>query len=308
MPDQAQGLRELAAKSDPAVESASGGTEVNRRSSVSSPHLSPYAVVDASTRTGLTPAPAHRIVLIGPARSGKTSVAAALAVALRARGARVVALDGSPLSPDLHYALQARTRPGIAGLLSGTTTVRSALSPGLGGVRVLALERELANLGAQPSPDRLRLAHALDSVGDQCDFMVLDTAGDITPASRPLVMAADLAVAVADPSRSSILSACAIVRLALHLTSGLRVWCLINRVRSSRESCAVDSILSRFADPLQGRVRNAGTIADVAGPRFGWSLVESAVRADLRTNFDRLAQDVLTDRAIYPRSPASPGC
>jgi capsular exopolysaccharide synthesis family protein len=106
--------------------------------------------------------------------SGRTTVAANLAISLSRDGARVLLIDSDLRTPNLHSHFGLENRAGLAEILQGSATVENVVQP-------TGVEGLLLITAGQPPVNPVRLFHGealdqfVDTVSKGADFIVFDS-------------------------------------------------------------------------------------------------------------------------------------
>ncbi|MBC7833695.1 MAG: P-loop NTPase, partial [Phycisphaerales bacterium] len=250
--DQAAGLRSLV-------------------SSLQSAPAPPFAVPSSSVRNNASTASVGRAKLItiasGKGGVGKTNIAVNLAIALAARGHRIVLLDADlgTANADVLCGLTPRARINLAQLDARALASLAIDAPG----NFKLIPGSCGIPAATPGPDQLTslitaihgAAHALSA-----GTLIVDAAAGIGDEVRALVSAADLALIVTTPEPTALADAYSLIKsialgdkgASLFINSSL----IVNQARSASEAGAIHTRLSSVCERFLGKpLPYAGWIA-----------------------------------------------
>lgn len=248
--------------------------------------------------------------------TGKTTCTVNLAAALGERGARVLVLDLDPQGgacdglgvlhapdpgKDLRDVVDGKAPPGVLGRLVTRTSVAGVsvipASPRLEGL-------SMADVGGVGRARVQHLRKALDALVAEAawDFVVLDTAPTIGPASLAALAAATEALVPLNPSPAALPGLQtvreAIKRIRASANPGLALrGVLLCRVRRTR---LAGEIAMRLRSALPGLVFDTTIRESVrVEEAHGWCrpVLESAPRAPISADFRALAAEVLARRS-----------
>lgn len=132
---------------------------------------------------------------------GKTQVAVNLSVAMADRGLRVLLIDGDLALSNADLLLDVRPTAGLVDVGAGRASIEAALTPSAYGVTLLtgAHGEVVGSLG---DAEKLALLGALDSLGEQFDAVLVDTASGLSSDGLFFAGAAEevLVVTTAEPT------------------------------------------------------------------------------------------------------------
>lgn len=140
-------------------------------------------------------------VVGGSGGVGKTTTVVNLGVALQQAGYDTVVVDGDLAMADLGYRLELDCGQGIHGVLAGDTEIRTSITRGPEGLRVLAGGRDLDAFAAA---DPERLPKTLELLSVAFDVVLVDTGPGIDRESMIAQRAADGAILVTRPGDISV--------------------------------------------------------------------------------------------------------
>ncbi len=232
MRDQAQGLRELAARRR-APDLAAGGAGPRRVLAVTS----------------------------GKGGVGKTSVVANLGTALSLRGQRVTVLDADFGLANLDILLNLSPTRNLSHLLRGEAEAREIVLQAAPGFRVLPGASGVGALADLDPEQRQALLAALAPLTDGEDFLLIDTAAGIGRNVVDLCRAAGEILLVTNPEPTSLTDAYGLIKVLWGGEPRCAVLLLVNSVANPQQGSAVhaklDQVVQRF---LGGHIGYAGHI------------------------------------------------
>ncbi|MEO1481658.1 MAG: MinD/ParA family protein [Myxococcota bacterium] len=194
--------------------------------------------------------PATRVIAVtsGKGGVGKTSVVSNLSLVFAQLGRKVLTIDGDLGLANLDIALGVQTRGNVLEVLEGTRQIRDVLCYANDSVALLPAcsgRYDLANLS---DAERYGLFSAIDSLEDDFDLALIDTAAGIGSNAVAFAAAAQSVVVVATPDPTSLADAYATVKV-LNQRHGLkRVRLIANMVRNPVEAEEVHKRLSSLVD------------------------------------------------------------
>lgn len=218
---------------------------------------------------------------------GKSNVAVNLAVALGAKGRRVVLLDADLGLANVDVLLGLKPRRTIEDVLAGRCTLREVLVPGPNGIQVVPASSGTQRMAELKTAEQGGLIQAFSELGDQCDVLIVDTAAGLASTVTNFLVASQHVVVVVCDEPASITDAYALIKL-LHQQYRIQQFqVLANMVR----------------DPADGRqlfdklAKVSGRFLDVALTYAGAIPFDDNVRRAVKR------QRAVTDQ--YPSSKAS---
>lgn len=194
--------------------------------------------------------PATRVIAVtsGKGGVGKTSITANLALIFGELGRKVLTIDGDLGLANLDIALGLQTRGNVMDVLDGTRTINEVLSYANDSVAVLPAcsgRYELANLA---DADRYGLFSAIDSLEDNFDLALIDTAAGIGSNAVAFSGAAQSVLLVATPDPTSLADAYACVKVLSQRHGIKRVRLIANMVRNPSEAEEIHRKIATLVD------------------------------------------------------------
>ena len=192
---------------------------------------------------------------------GKSSLALNTGLALARRSRRVVLVDGDLGLASLTVMLGLAVRWDVRDVIAGRRALRDIVLRGPHGLRIVPAGSgiaELANLDAGPRGDLLA---ELATLGDDADFVLIDTGAGINETVCDLVLASDEAIVVTRPEPTALADAYALIKVIVQSHPAYPFHVLVNMVRDEAQGRqvfdAISEILFRF---LQYRPGDAGAV------------------------------------------------
>lgn len=251
-----------------------------------SPETSVGSVIPIRTATAPI-APTVIAVTSGKGGVGKTNISVNLAVALGARGARVLAIDADLGLANMDIVMGLAPTYTTAELVRGDADIEDVLVRGPQNVWLLpgaSGQYDLANLS---DVHRRELFAAVDTLEDRFDVVVVDTGAGVGSNSIGFASAAKDIVVVVTPEPTSVADAYGMLKVLCTRCGVRRVKVLTNLVSGAKEG---EQVFRRLAN-LSGRFLSIGLEHIGSVPR------DPAVgRAVMR------GEPVL---CAYPKAPAS---
>ncbi|MBX2810269.1 MAG: P-loop NTPase [Myxococcales bacterium] len=204
-----------------------------------------------------------RIISItsGKGGVGKTAISANLGIKLSERGWRTALLDCDFGLANLALNMGLEPKRTLRDVVEGPCSVADALTPGPGGVQVLAGCSGIPALASLDYDKLSELALGFDELEAHFDFLILDNAAGLAPPVLSVSAAADETMLVFTPDPSSMMDAYASAKLLFQMKPGAQVSCVVNNVAAPDEAKVLFTKLHTIVqDFLQERVRYAGCI------------------------------------------------
>lgn len=183
---------------------------------------------------------------------GKSNVAINTAVALAARGKRVVVLDGDLGLANIDVLLGIRATHNMSDVLEGVCSLSDILVEGPGGIKVIPASSgtpHMANLGEQ---QHAGIIHAFSQLEEDLDVLIVDTAAGISRTVVSFVRACQEAMVVVCDEPTSITDAYALIKVINQDSQINRFRVVPNMVRSEKEGerlfQKLSSVTERFLD------------------------------------------------------------
>lgn len=226
-------------------------------------------------------------VTSGKGGVGKTSVVVNLAVALARLRQRVAILDADFGLGNVDVLLGLTPESHLGHLLAGEKDVRQIAVTGPLGVQIIPASSGLRELTALTPVQWRRLLAALDTIGSELDFLLIDTAAGISSNVVDLLTRSDAVLLVTSLEPTAIVDAYALVKVLTGCERQKEIRVLVNGARDASEAELVFRQLDMAADRFLGRRLQY----------YGYIEHDGAVRDAI------LVQRALVDHC--PQSPAS---
>jgi len=160
---------------------------------------------------------------------GKTQLAVNLSVAFAARGLRVLLIDGDVSLANADVLLDVEPRSGLGDVLAGHRPIEDALVRSPYGVTLLPGTSGEVDLSALDADQKLALLAALDSVGDQFDVVLVDTASGLGANTLFFASAAQDVLLVTTPEPTALVDAYATIKALARGAGTQRVGLVVNQ-------------------------------------------------------------------------------
>ncbi|HVY08452.1 MAG TPA: hypothetical protein VHB46_20955 [Burkholderiales bacterium] len=187
-------------------------------------------------------------LLSGSARTGKTTAAINLAVAIAQSGRSVMLLDENSGPRNVTGALGIDTVADMADAIRGDRPLEQTLVPGPEGLVILPAGRGVQALSAMDERGRDRLVEGFARIGGALDFILVDTAAGASSRLLPLAHSEQECVLIANCSGSGQANALGMVKL-MHRDLGVPgLHVLVTMARSEAEGEATYFNLANVAN------------------------------------------------------------
>ena len=201
-------------------------------------------------------------VTSGKGGVGKTNVVVNLAVALARLHHRVAVLDADFGLGNVDVLLGLAPPYHIGHVLTGERTLAEIMVTGPLGVQIIPASSGIHELSSLNPRQRARLSESLETLNDQFDFLLIDTAAGISDNVIEIVQGTNLALVVTSVDPTAVVDAYAMVKLLTKRDARLEIGLVVNDARDSDDAQLVhtqlDIAATRF---LQRRLQYYGYIA-----------------------------------------------
>lgn len=259
-----------------------------RRERRVSPAIGGNLLMDALLQSNLAqrPGPVRVFSIVsGKGGVGKTNVVANLAAALTFAGKRVTVVDGDLGLANLDLLLGVKPQYTLWDFFAGRRALTEIFVTSPLGITVFP--------AASGAPELTRLSHAqkllflseLDTLPNDSDIMLVDTASGIADTVTYFASAAHEIVLVITPEPASLIDACALVKVLAAVHGERRFWVVANTVADETEAQRLLAALWRTTS------RHGHTSFEL----LGWIPRDPA-----------LAHAVLRQRMVVETDPQSP--
>ncbi|MFQ5768364.1 MAG: P-loop NTPase [Acidobacteriota bacterium] len=198
--------------------------------------------VSEAVQAGQRVAPVSRpsrllVVASGKGGTGKSFLAANLAIQWSLWGRKVVLVDGDLGLANLHVLLGLTPKQHLLGLLEGRSRRPSSaddlLLEGPAGVRLLPGGSGIRRLAALNRGELRRLFQRLQRPLEGADAVIIDLSSGLSAATLLFLQAAQEIILVANPDPSALLDAYAVLKVLSRLESTGQVHLIMNRGRDT---------------------------------------------------------------------------
>lgn len=175
---------------------------------------------------------------------GKTNVVANLAISFAIMGKKVLVLDADLSLGNIDVLLGLAPKFNLDHVLKGEKAIEEVLVQGPNGVKILPAASGIQELSALAPEQKMNLFSQVDSLSDEVDIMLIDTAAGISQNVLFFNIASHETIVVASSEPTSIVDAYALMKV-LYLKHGeKRFKLLVNLVKSRRQGMEVYKNLS----------------------------------------------------------------
>ncbi|AEF96704.1 septum site-determining protein MinD [Methanotorris igneus] len=185
----------------------------------------------------------------GKGGTGKTTIAANLAVALSRFGKNVIVLDADIAMANLELILGLEGKPvTLNDVLAGTADIEEAIYEGPGGVKVVPAGISLERF-RRANPERLE--EVLTKLNEKADILIIDCPAGLGKDALVALSAAENLIVVVNPEISSISDALKIIAVARRLETNV-LGAIINRVSNDSTELSAKAIETILEIPIMG--------------------------------------------------------
>jgi len=200
--------------------------------------VAPAAAADAENHPARWSRPSVRTLAIASGKGGvgKSNLAANLAVALGARGARVLLLDADFAQANLDLLLGLHPRFDLQHVVSGEKTLEEIVVPGPEGVRLVPASSGSPELAELDDFTRECLLRNIGLLDDEVDLVLIDTATGVSQHVTSFCRSADDVLVISTPELPAFSDAYGLIKL-LHAQGLARApHLLVNQAGSTEEA------------------------------------------------------------------------
>lgn len=193
------------------------------------------------------------VVTSGKGGVGKTSTSVNLAIALAARGKRVILLDADLGLANVEVLMGLNSMYNIEHVIEGERRMRDILVRGPGGIQLVPGSSGLAKVADLTQQGRANLLAGLQELQEEADIILIDTMAGIGRNVIAFALAADDVLLVTTPEPSSIVDAYAMLKTIYANREDAVVRLIVNMAASQAQAQAVAAKLSNVATQYLGR-------------------------------------------------------
>ena len=230
-----------------------------------------------------------RVIAItsGKGGVGKTNLVANLGVSLARLGKKVLVLDADLGLGNLDILLGLAPRYNLSHVIRGEKVISDVVVPGPGGIQILPASSGIQELTRLTKTQRIRIFAELDTLLDNVDVLLIDTAAGISADVMVFNASAQEIIVVAAPEPTSITDAYALMKVLSLRYSANRFNLVVNSVHNIQEAYEVFNQLRRVTDRF----------LDVSLQFMGHILYDASVTQSIRHQ--------KTVVQLFPEAPAS---
>ncbi|MBM3375031.1 MAG: MinD/ParA family protein [Betaproteobacteria bacterium] len=171
-------------------------------------------------------------VASGKGGVGKTTVSVNLAVALAAKGKKVLLFDADLGLANAQIALGHRAEFNVSHVLSGQKTLQEIVTTTAHGVRLIPGGSGLLDMAALSGRESAAIVQAFSDIEDELDFLIVDIAAGISPQVMTFMRAVQRRLIVVRDEPSSIADAYGTIKVLCQEGIGDEVTLVPNMVDS----------------------------------------------------------------------------
>ena len=183
-------------------------------------------------------------VTSGKGGVGKTNITANLAYILSRMGKRILLLDADAGLANIDVILGITPKYNLYHVLCGEKTLSEAVVQGPGGMKILPAASGIKEMAELSKGQKFTLLEELESMDEDFDFMLIDTAAGITDNVMYFNMAAGEIIVVVSSEPTSLTDAYALIKILYQNYAAKRFMLLVNMVIDENEARAVYARLS----------------------------------------------------------------
>ncbi|MDQ7050949.1 MAG: MinD/ParA family protein [Enterobacterales bacterium] len=197
---------------------------------------------------------AVRVIAVtgGKGGVGKSNVSVNLAIALSKLGQKVMLLDADLGLANVDIMLGLKAEKNLADVLEGQCELKDIVIQGPSGLQIIPASSGTKNMAELSSVQHAGIIQAFSDIGQDLDFLIVDTAAGITDMVVNFVQASQEVLAVVCDEPTSITDVYALMKVLNRDHQIVRFHVLANMVQNSQEGRALfttlSSVCNRFLD------------------------------------------------------------
>ena len=166
---------------------------------------------------------------------GKTHTAVNLALALEKLGNKVLLLDADLGLANINVLLGFEPKATIAELLNGNVTIKDIVVPYSASVDIIPAASGIPEMSQLTEAQRLQLIANIEDLGEEYDYLLVDTAAGIGSNVLYFNVAAESVIVVVDTEPTSITDAYAIIKVLATKHDIKKFNIVVNRSRDDKD-------------------------------------------------------------------------
>ena len=183
---------------------------------------------------------------------GKSNISVNLSVALCQLGHKVMLLDADLGLANVDIMLGLNTKKNLADVLSGDCDLQDIVLQGPHGLQIVPASSGTKSMSELSSVQHAGIIQAFSDIGQDIDYLIIDTAAGITDMVVNFVQAAQDVLVVVCDEPTSITDVYALMKVLNRDHDIVRFHVLANMVRTSQEGrelfSTLSSVCNRFLD------------------------------------------------------------
>lgn len=183
-------------------------------------------------------------VTSGKGGVGKTNITANFAYILSRMGKRILLLDADAGLSNIDVILGITPKYNLSHVLSGEKTLSEAIVEGPGRIKILPASSGIEGMAELSKGQKFTLLEELDSLDEEIDFMLIDTAAGIAGNVTYFNMAAKEIIVVVSTEPTSLTDAYALIKILHQGYAAGRFMLLVNMAADTHEAMGVYTRLS----------------------------------------------------------------
>ncbi|MCX8031214.1 MAG: MinD/ParA family protein [Thermodesulfovibrionales bacterium] len=179
---------------------------------------------------------------------GKSNIVANLAIALRKLGSEVMIFDADLGLSNIDILFQMAPKYNIQHVLTGQMSLKDVIVEGPHGIKVLPATSGVQEFTSLDEFQRLKILEEFDSLNENIDILLIDTAAGISENVAFFCVAAQEILIITAPEPTALTDAYALIKVLSTRYQERRFNILVNSVSSKEESIEIFKRLSIAAE------------------------------------------------------------